>query len=83
MQLAQSMQKNVLHQIGHFIARHSGQQDAVNQRRIHFIEPAVTIMLTFQHGAEIGLSQGQEPIMLEKGKAILKSQQPSKKQLWF
>ena len=37
----------------------------------------VPTLYTFQHGVEIGLSQGQEPIMLEKGKAILKSQQPS------
>jgi len=37
----------------------------------------VPTLYTFQHGVEIGLSLGQEPIMLEKGKAILKSQQPS------
>lgn len=34
----------------------------------------VPTLYTFQHGVEIGLSQGQEPVMLEKGKAILKSQ---------
>ena len=34
----------------------------------------VPTLYTFQHGVEIGLAQGQEPIMLEKGKAILKSQ---------
>src|SRR5437899_12178402 len=32
---------------------------------------------TFQRGLEIGLSQGTEPIMLEKDKAILKFQQPA------
>jgi imidazolonepropionase-like amidohydrolase len=37
----------------------------------------VPTLYTFQHGVEIGLSQGQEPVMLEKGKAILKFQQPS------
>jgi len=37
----------------------------------------VPTLETFQRGLEIGLSQGQEPIMLEKGKAILKFQQPA------
>ena len=37
----------------------------------------VPTLETFQRGVEIGLSQGQEPIMLEKGKAILKFQQPA------
>jgi len=37
----------------------------------------VPTLYTFQHGAEIGLGNGQEPVMLEKTKAILKSQQPS------
>jgi len=32
---------------------------------------------TFQRGVEIGLTSGQEPIMLEKGKAILRYQQPA------
>jgi len=35
----------------------------------------VPTLETFQRGPEIGLTQGQEPIMLEKGKAILKYQQ--------
>jgi len=37
----------------------------------------VPTLYTFQHGVEIGLTQGQEPVMLEKGKAILGFQQPS------
>jgi imidazolonepropionase-like amidohydrolase len=37
----------------------------------------VPTLETFQRGVEIGLSQGQEPIMLEKGKTILKYQQPA------
>jgi imidazolonepropionase-like amidohydrolase len=37
----------------------------------------VPTLFTFQHGVEIGLTQGQEPVMLEKGKAILAFQQPS------
>ncbi len=37
----------------------------------------VPTLETFQRGVEIGLSQGQEPIMLEKGKAILEFQQPA------
>ena len=37
----------------------------------------VPTLETFQRGVEIGLTQGQEPIMLEKGKAILKYQQPA------
>ncbi len=32
---------------------------------------------TFQRGVEMGLTSGQEPIMLEKGKAILRYQQPA------
>src|SRR6185369_3549484 len=35
----------------------------------------VPTLETFQRGVEIGLSSGQEPVMLEKGKAILKYQQ--------
>jgi len=35
----------------------------------------VPTLETFQRGVEIGLSQGQAPVMLEKGKAILKFQQ--------
>jgi len=35
----------------------------------------VPTLETFQRGVEIGLSQGQEPVMLEKTKAILKYQQ--------
>jgi imidazolonepropionase-like amidohydrolase len=37
----------------------------------------VPTLETFQRGIEIGLTQGQEPIMLEKGKTILKYQQPA------
>jgi imidazolonepropionase-like amidohydrolase len=37
----------------------------------------VPTLETFQRGPEIGLSMGQEPIMLEKGKAILRYQQPA------
>jgi len=37
----------------------------------------VPTLETFQRGVEIGTSSGQEPIMLEKGKAILKYQQPA------
>jgi imidazolonepropionase-like amidohydrolase len=37
----------------------------------------VPTLQTFQRGPELGLTQGQEPEMLEKGKAILKHQQPS------
>jgi imidazolonepropionase-like amidohydrolase len=37
----------------------------------------VPTLETFQRGPEVGLAQGQEPLMLEKGKAILKYQQPS------
>jgi imidazolonepropionase-like amidohydrolase len=37
----------------------------------------VPTLETFQRGVEIGLSSGQEPIMLEKGKAILRYQQPA------
>ena len=37
----------------------------------------VPTLETFQRGVELGLSSGQEPIMLEKGKAILRFQQPA------
>ena len=37
----------------------------------------VPTLETFQRGVEIGLSSGQEPVMLEKGKAILRYQQPA------
>ena len=37
----------------------------------------VPTLEAFQRGVEIGLSSGQEPIMLEKGKSILKHQQPA------
>ena len=37
----------------------------------------VPTLETFQRGVEIGLTSGQEPVMLEKGKAILKYQQPA------
>jgi imidazolonepropionase-like amidohydrolase len=37
----------------------------------------VPTLETFQRGVEIGLSLGQEPVMLEKGKAILRHQQPA------
>lgn len=37
----------------------------------------VPTLETFQRGVEIGLTSGQEPIMLEKGKAILRHQQPA------
>jgi len=37
----------------------------------------VPTLETFQRGVEIGLTQGQEPLMLEKGKTILKYQQPA------
>ena len=37
----------------------------------------VPTLETFQRGVEIGLTQGQEPAMLEKGKAILAYQQPA------
>ena len=37
----------------------------------------VPTLETFQRGLEIGLTQGQEPVMLEKGKAILEFQQPA------
>jgi imidazolonepropionase-like amidohydrolase len=37
----------------------------------------VPTLETFQRGVEIGLTSGQEPIMLEKGKNILKYQQPA------
>ncbi len=37
----------------------------------------VPTLYTFQHGVEMGLAAGQEPIMLEKGKAILGFQQPA------
>src|SRR5205085_11269585 len=37
----------------------------------------VPTLNTFQRGVEMGLSNNQDPIMLEKGKAILKYQQPA------
>jgi imidazolonepropionase-like amidohydrolase len=37
----------------------------------------VPTLETFQRGVEMGLTSGQEPIMLEKGKAILRYQQPA------
>ncbi len=37
----------------------------------------VPTLETFQRGPEMGLTRGQEPEMLEKGKAILEHQQPS------
>jgi imidazolonepropionase-like amidohydrolase len=37
----------------------------------------VPTLETFQRGLEIGLTQGQEPIMLEKTRGILKYQQPA------
>ncbi|MBX7223635.1 MAG: amidohydrolase family protein [Blastocatellia bacterium] len=37
----------------------------------------VPTLYTFQHGVEAGLTYNQDPIMLEKGKAILKYQQPA------
>lgn len=37
----------------------------------------VPTLQTFQRGPELGLTQGQEPEMLEKGKTILAHQQPS------
>jgi len=37
----------------------------------------VPTLQTFQRGPELGLTQGQEPEMLAKGKAILAHQQPS------
>src|SRR2546427_6681477 len=37
----------------------------------------VPTLETFQRGLEIGLSQGTEPVMLEKDKAIMKFQQPA------
>lgn len=37
----------------------------------------VPTLETFQRGVEIGLTSGQEPVMLEKGKTILKYQQPA------
>src|SRR5437764_5077032 len=37
----------------------------------------VPTLQTFQRGPEMGLTQGQEPEMLAKGKAILEHQQPS------
>lgn len=37
----------------------------------------VPTLNTFQMGVEVGLANGQDPLMLEKGKAILKYQQPA------
>jgi len=47
---------------------------ALMERRGTWLVPT---LYTFQHGVEIGLSSGQEPVMLEKGKAILRYQQPA------
>jgi imidazolonepropionase-like amidohydrolase len=47
---------------------------ALMERRGTWLVPT---LYTFQHGVEIGLTSGQEPIMLEKGKAILRFQQPA------
>jgi len=37
----------------------------------------VPTLYTFQHGVETGASNGADPIMVEKGKAILSAQQPA------
>lgn len=37
----------------------------------------VPTLFTFQHGVEVGLSLGLDPVSLAKGKAILASQQPA------
>jgi imidazolonepropionase-like amidohydrolase len=37
----------------------------------------VPTLFTFQHGVEVGASLGADPIMVEKGKAILAAQQPA------
>jgi imidazolonepropionase-like amidohydrolase len=47
---------------------------ALMERRGTWLVPT---LYTFQHGVEIGLSSGQEPVMLAKGKAILRFQQPA------
>jgi imidazolonepropionase-like amidohydrolase len=47
---------------------------ALMERRGTWLVPT---LYTFQHGVEIGLSSGQEPVMLAKGKAILGFQQPA------
>lgn len=47
---------------------------ALMERRGTWLVPT---LYTFQHGVEIGLASGQEPVMLEKGKAILRFQQPA------
>jgi len=47
---------------------------ALMERRGTWLVPT---LYTFQHGVEMGLPSGQEPIMLEKGKAILRFQQPA------
>ena len=47
---------------------------ALMERRGTWLVPT---LYTFQHGVEMGLSAGQEPVMLAKGKAILGFQQPA------
>src|SRR6202040_2769234 len=37
----------------------------------------VPTLFTFQHGVEVGLNQGQDPISLEKCRTILRYQQPA------
>ena len=37
----------------------------------------VPTLYTFQHGVETGASHGADPVMVEKGKAILSAQQPA------
>ena len=37
----------------------------------------VPTLYTFQHGVEVGLTHGMDPVSLEKGKAILRGQQPA------
>jgi imidazolonepropionase-like amidohydrolase len=37
----------------------------------------VPTLFTFQHGVETGASQGADPVMVEKGRAILAAQQPA------
>jgi imidazolonepropionase-like amidohydrolase len=37
----------------------------------------VPTLFTFQHGVEVGASQGADPVSVEKGRVILKLQQPA------
>ncbi len=37
----------------------------------------VPTLYTFQHGVEIGISRGYDPVSVEKGKTILKNQEPA------